>query len=76
MVCRKGLSPDENDNLLGEISDNEKDGVSPDVYIARDGTEWIPHNSNVPGRFVARNNLRQCSGPTSFVEHNINVSFL
>ncbi|GFS95505.1 hypothetical protein TNCV_814551 [Trichonephila clavipes] len=24
--------------------------VNPDIYIARFGTEWIPHNSNVPGR--------------------------
>ncbi|GFW37234.1 hypothetical protein TNCV_5021321 [Trichonephila clavipes] len=25
--------------------------VNPNVYVARDGNEWIPYNSNVPGRF-------------------------
>ncbi|GFT28574.1 uncharacterized protein TNCV_429681 [Trichonephila clavipes] len=42
--------------------------VNPVTYIARDSTEWIPNNSNVPGRFAIRNVLRQSSGPTSFVK--------
>ncbi|GFW37501.1 uncharacterized protein TNCV_861081 [Trichonephila clavipes] len=50
--------------------------VNPDTYIARDGTEWTPHNSNAPGRFAARNILRQSSGPPNFAKHNVNVSFL
>ncbi|GFV63602.1 uncharacterized protein TNCV_625971 [Trichonephila clavipes] len=29
--------------------------VNLDIYVTRDGTEWIPHNSNVPGRFATRN---------------------
>ncbi|GFW98235.1 uncharacterized protein TNCV_331871 [Trichonephila clavipes] len=28
--------------------------VYPDMYVARDGTEWIPHNNNVPSRFAIR----------------------
>ncbi|GFV69754.1 uncharacterized protein TNCV_1349071 [Trichonephila clavipes] len=31
--------------------------INPDIYITRDGPEWISHNSNVPGRFVTRNVL-------------------
>ncbi|GFW19157.1 uncharacterized protein TNCV_254841 [Trichonephila clavipes] len=50
--------------------------VNTDIYIARDGTEWIPHNSNVLGRFVTRNVLQQSSGLSSFAKHNVNVSFL
>ncbi|GFU12037.1 uncharacterized protein TNCV_2095121 [Trichonephila clavipes] len=46
--------------------------VNPDS----DGTEWIPYNSNVPGRFANRNVLRQNSGPTSFAKHTVNVSCL
>ncbi|GFU68776.1 hypothetical protein TNCV_4400541 [Trichonephila clavipes] len=26
--------------------------VSHHICVARDGTEWIPNNSNVPGRFA------------------------
>ncbi|GFV59509.1 uncharacterized protein TNCV_4791271 [Trichonephila clavipes] len=50
--------------------------VNPDIYIAKDGTEWILHNSNVPGRSPIRNVLRQSSSPTSFMKHNVNVSLL
>ncbi|GFX18765.1 uncharacterized protein TNCV_3019231 [Trichonephila clavipes] len=46
--------------------------VNPDVYVARNGIEWVPQNSNVPGRFVTLNVLRQSSGPTSFAKHNVN----
>ncbi|GFT86805.1 uncharacterized protein TNCV_4163841 [Trichonephila clavipes] len=49
--------------------------VNPDIHVARDGTEWIPHNSNVPGRFATRNALRQSSGPTSFAKDNVKVHF-
>ncbi|GFX60190.1 uncharacterized protein TNCV_4533501 [Trichonephila clavipes] len=28
--------------------------VKPDICIARDGLEWIPPNSNLPGRFSTR----------------------
>ncbi|GFX33130.1 transposable element Tc3 transposase [Trichonephila clavipes] len=28
--------------------------VNPDTYVSRDGTEWIPHNSNVSGRFATK----------------------
>ncbi|GFV17553.1 uncharacterized protein TNCV_2385261 [Trichonephila clavipes] len=45
--------------------------VNPVTYIARDSTEWIPNNSNVPGRFAIRNVLRQSSGPTSFVKLSV-----
>ncbi|GFV63048.1 hypothetical protein TNCV_1239711 [Trichonephila clavipes] len=50
--------------------------VNTDICQASYDTEWIPHNSHVPGRFVNRNVLRQSSGPTSFTNRNINVSFL
>ncbi|GFX20491.1 hypothetical protein TNCV_3488481 [Trichonephila clavipes] len=36
-----------------EITDNIP--VNPDIYITRDGTEWIPHSSIVSGRFMTRN---------------------
>ncbi|GFV94732.1 uncharacterized protein TNCV_3864551 [Trichonephila clavipes] len=58
----------------GDIIDNIP--VSPDIYVARDGTEWIPYNSNVPGRLATRNALRQSSNLTSFTKHNVNVNFL
>ncbi|GFX20773.1 hypothetical protein TNCV_78301 [Trichonephila clavipes] len=45
--------------------------VNHDIYIARDGTECIPHNRNVPSRFENGNVLRQSSGPTSFAKHNV-----
>ncbi|GFX18359.1 uncharacterized protein TNCV_4306601 [Trichonephila clavipes] len=61
---------DEKSGTIGYIP------VNPDKYIARDGTYWIPHNTNVPGRFVTRNVWRQSSGPTSFTYHNVNASFL
>ncbi|GFV03748.1 uncharacterized protein TNCV_1876961 [Trichonephila clavipes] len=57
-----------------DVTDNIP--VNPDKYITKEGTEWIPHNSNVPGRFATRNVLRQNSGPTSFMRHNVYVSFL
>ncbi|GFV25499.1 uncharacterized protein TNCV_1147691 [Trichonephila clavipes] len=47
--------------------------VNPDIYVARDGKEWIPHNGNVPGRFAT---THTSSGPTSSVKHNANISFL
>ncbi|GFV75239.1 uncharacterized protein TNCV_295541 [Trichonephila clavipes] len=50
--------------------------VNPDMHVFRDGTEWIRHNSNVPGKFATRNVLPQSSGPAGFGKHNVNVSFL
>ncbi|GFS65805.1 uncharacterized protein TNCV_3854111 [Trichonephila clavipes] len=50
--------------------------VNSGVYVASDDTIWVPHNSNVPGRFATRSVLRQCSGQISFGKHNVNVSFL
>ncbi|GFY18895.1 transposable element Tcb2 transposase [Trichonephila clavipes] len=32
--------------------------VNPNIYVTRDGTEWIPYNINVPGRFETRNVLQ------------------
>ncbi|GFX62114.1 uncharacterized protein TNCV_2228401 [Trichonephila clavipes] len=49
--------------------------VNSDIYIARDHTEWKPPNSNVRNRFTTRYVLQQSSGSTSFVKHNVNVSF-
>ncbi|GFX26265.1 hypothetical protein TNCV_948651 [Trichonephila clavipes] len=37
----------------------ENISVNPNVYVARDGVEWISHNSNVPGRLRTRNVLEQ-----------------
>ncbi|GFV80973.1 hypothetical protein TNCV_2269571 [Trichonephila clavipes] len=71
MTLRKGLTPEEIANLL-KCSVTDNCPVNPNTYVARDGIEWIPHNSNVPGRFATRNVLRQSSGPTSFAKHNIN----
>ncbi|GFU95081.1 uncharacterized protein TNCV_4138651 [Trichonephila clavipes] len=48
--------------------------VNPDIYVARDGTEGIPYNGNIPGEFVNRNVLQQNSGPTSSTKHNA-ISF-
>ncbi|GFV30353.1 uncharacterized protein TNCV_98281 [Trichonephila clavipes] len=88
---RKSLTPDEIANLLredillsesdckeSEKSANEIDNipVKPDIYVAKDDTEWITHNSNVPGRFATRSVLRQSSGPTSFAKHNVNVEYV
>ncbi|GFS59397.1 hypothetical protein TNCV_3725441 [Trichonephila clavipes] len=42
--------------------------VTPEIYVAKDGTESIPHSSNVPGRFVTRNILLQIIGSTSFTK--------
>ncbi|GFU35642.1 uncharacterized protein TNCV_2099381 [Trichonephila clavipes] len=50
--------------------------VNFDIYIARDSTEQIPHDSNAHDRFASRNVLRQSSSPTSFTKHSVNVSFL
>ncbi|GFX07045.1 uncharacterized protein TNCV_1556481 [Trichonephila clavipes] len=50
--------------------------VNPDIYVVRDDKEWIPHYSNVPGRFVTPDALRQSSGSTSFAKHNVNARFL
>ncbi|GFX74957.1 uncharacterized protein TNCV_1845291 [Trichonephila clavipes] len=41
-------SADEIDNI----------SVNTDIYVTRNGTEWIPHNSNVPGRFATPNVLQ------------------
>ncbi|GFT38304.1 uncharacterized protein TNCV_2638661 [Trichonephila clavipes] len=49
--------------------------INTDAYVARDDTEWIPHNSNDSGIFATRNALRQSSGPTSFTKHKVNVNF-
>ncbi|GFX34657.1 hypothetical protein TNCV_4464091 [Trichonephila clavipes] len=59
MTRRRGLNPDGIAKLLRELFENESYSVNPDIYVAKDGTESIPHNSNVPGRFVTRNILRQ-----------------
>ncbi|GFX02012.1 uncharacterized protein TNCV_372011 [Trichonephila clavipes] len=62
---------DESDESADEI-DNIP--VNPNIYVTRNGTEWILHHSNFPGRFATQNALRQSSGPTSFRKHNTNVS--
>ncbi|GFX12544.1 hypothetical protein TNCV_3156651 [Trichonephila clavipes] len=49
--------------------------VNPYRYVVRDGTEWILHNSNVPGRFATRNVSGQNSGLPSFKKSNVNISF-
>ncbi|GFY26910.1 hypothetical protein TNCV_930511 [Trichonephila clavipes] len=41
------------------------------MYVARDGTELIPHN-----RFATGNVLLQSSAATSFAKLNVNVRFL
>ncbi|GFT99751.1 hypothetical protein TNCV_1141231 [Trichonephila clavipes] len=28
--------------------------INSDIHIAREGTEWIQHNSNVPDRFATK----------------------
>ncbi|GFW18394.1 uncharacterized protein TNCV_1184221 [Trichonephila clavipes] len=87
VVVRKGgaSSDSDEDIRLNESNCEESEEsadvidiipINPDIYASRDGTEWIPHNSNVPGRFVTRNVLRQRSVQTSFAKHNVNVSFL
>ncbi|GFT48257.1 hypothetical protein TNCV_4708301 [Trichonephila clavipes] len=75
MARRKGRSPVENsdkDIILSERVYEESDEsadvinnipVNPVIYVARDGTEWILYISNVSGRFVHRNVLRQSIGP-------------
>ncbi|GFV57732.1 uncharacterized protein TNCV_4463301 [Trichonephila clavipes] len=64
---------EESEESADEINNNT---ANPDIYDARDGTEWIPHNNKVPGRFTKQDVLRQISGPSSFAKHNINISFL
>ncbi|GFW30262.1 hypothetical protein TNCV_3850331 [Trichonephila clavipes] len=44
-----------NKRIACNISLHSCEDVNPDIYIAMDGTEWIPHNSNVPGKFATRN---------------------
>ncbi|GFW80766.1 hypothetical protein TNCV_348691 [Trichonephila clavipes] len=54
---------DSNEDIRMSESDCEESKESVDVIdnipvrhdIARVDTEWISHNSNVPGRFVTRN---------------------
>ncbi|GFV42149.1 uncharacterized protein TNCV_3163811 [Trichonephila clavipes] len=48
--------------------------VNPDIFVAGDSPDSIQHNSNIPGRFVTRNVLRQSNGLTSFARHIVNVS--
>ncbi|GFU89226.1 uncharacterized protein TNCV_2896741 [Trichonephila clavipes] len=50
--------------------------VHPDIYVARNDKEWIPHNSNISGKFATRNVLGRSSVPTSVAKHNVNISFL
>lgn len=33
--------------------------VNPDICVARDGTEWMLQNGNVPDRFANPNELKQ-----------------
>ncbi|GFW69926.1 hypothetical protein TNCV_1403791 [Trichonephila clavipes] len=42
----------EESEKIADVIDNIP--VNSDIHIARDGTDWIPHNSNVPGRFAPR----------------------
>ncbi|GFU61372.1 hypothetical protein TNCV_530721 [Trichonephila clavipes] len=46
----------ESDYKESEESTDEIDNtlVNPEIYFARDGTEWIQHISNVPGRFATQ----------------------
>ncbi|GFU05446.1 hypothetical protein TNCV_3290931 [Trichonephila clavipes] len=43
--------------------------VNLDIYATSDGTESLPNNSNVCGRFATRNILLQSSCPTRFTKH-------
>ncbi|GFT82886.1 hypothetical protein TNCV_4434351 [Trichonephila clavipes] len=56
----------ESDGQKSEESADVSDNISlnSDIYVARDGTDWIMHISNVTGRFATRNVLQQSSGPT------------
>ncbi|GFS91932.1 uncharacterized protein TNCV_1931081 [Trichonephila clavipes] len=49
--------------------------VNADIYVTRDDTDWIPHNSNVPGRFTPINVLQPSSIPTRFAKNNVNRQF-
>ncbi|GFX18626.1 uncharacterized protein TNCV_3310871 [Trichonephila clavipes] len=72
---RSSESDCEESEESADVIDNTP--VNPVIYVARDGTECIPHNCNVPGRFATRNVLRQSSGgSTSFAKHNVNDNFL
>ncbi|GFV05840.1 hypothetical protein TNCV_5035791 [Trichonephila clavipes] len=64
------------DIRLSEMYCKESDLVNPEIYFVRDGKEWVSHSSNIPGRFVIRNVLRQSNGSTSFTKHNVTVSAL
>ncbi|GFU60105.1 DUF4817 domain-containing protein [Trichonephila clavipes] len=48
--------------------------VNTDTYFAKDRTEGIPHNSNVPGRLATRNVLRPSRDRTSFAKHKVNFT--
>ncbi|GFY14278.1 uncharacterized protein TNCV_3614661 [Trichonephila clavipes] len=52
-VIRLSESDCEESKESADIIDNIP--INPVIYVAREGSEWIPHNSNVPGRFVTRN---------------------
>ncbi|GFT16488.1 uncharacterized protein TNCV_281251 [Trichonephila clavipes] len=71
--ARLSESDSEESEESADVIDNIP--VNPAIYVARDATEWISHNSNVPGRFATRYVLRPSSGPTSFAKY-VNVSFL
>ncbi|GFY17805.1 uncharacterized protein TNCV_1075401 [Trichonephila clavipes] len=60
----EGLRLNESDYEESEESADVIDNipVNPDMYVTGDSTEWIPHNSNDPGRFVTQKVLRQSSG--------------
>ncbi|GFY32324.1 hypothetical protein TNCV_3558321 [Trichonephila clavipes] len=60
-------------NLKSDVIENILE--NPDIYVAMNGTEWVPYKSNEPGRFATRNVLRQSSGQASFTKHNVNVNF-
>ncbi|GFX76175.1 uncharacterized protein TNCV_2144791 [Trichonephila clavipes] len=49
--------------------------VNPDIYVARDIIEWIPRNSNVPGRFVTRNEFCDNAVVQQASQNNVNISF-
>ncbi|GFW64620.1 uncharacterized protein TNCV_700261 [Trichonephila clavipes] len=62
--CDEDIRLRESDCEESEKSTDRIDNipVNPDIYFARDDTEWIPHNSNVFVRFATKqrsNKLRE-----------------
>ncbi|GFX00438.1 hypothetical protein TNCV_2090881 [Trichonephila clavipes] len=56
---------DSNDDIRLNESDYKESAdmidkipVNPPTYVARDSTEWTPHNGNVLGRFTNQNVLQ------------------